>query len=352
MSSLDRLRVRIDRLDARLVKLLEERAEVVEQVGRVKRKGGAASFDPGRERGVRERLALLAKGRFPKPAMEAIFREIISASRSLEEPTRVAFLGRGGSLAHWAALRRFGSSSSFSGFDTGEALLSAIESGDREYAVVSLEGLPEDPGFDAFDLLLSSRARIYGEFYQEGGVVLLGRSSGSARRVYGHPALLSRCSRWLESRTPRLNITATATSQEAAERATRSRGFCLGTPALARSELEVLAEQVDNSPRARRRYLILSLASPAPSDRDKTAFLAVLPHRPGVLHGVLGVFARRDLNLVWIETRASQGRSWQHVFLFEIEGRVKGRKMTEALNAVRRRVDFFKGLGSFPADPD
>ena len=168
-SQLGRLRERIDRVDEKLVGLLEERAALVEAVGKDKQKTGRVVFDPGREKEVRARLSRLAKGRFPTPALEVIFREIVSASRALEAPTRVGFLGRTGSLAHWAAVRRFGSSSSFAAFGSGEALLSALESGEREYALVSLEGLPEDPGFDAFDVLLSSRARVYGEFHQEGG---------------------------------------------------------------------------------------------------------------------------------------------------------------------------------------
>jgi chorismate mutase/prephenate dehydratase len=350
MTSKEKLRARIDRLDEQLVKLLAERADVAEAVGKLKRSQGGAAFDPGRERAVQKRLARLSRGRFPAPALEAVFREIVSASRSIVEATRVGFLGRPGSLAHWAALHRFGSSSNFAGYDSGEALLSALDSGDQEYAVVSLEGQPEDPGFNAFDLLLSSRARIYGEFYQEGGVALLGRKSRGVRRVYGQPGLLALCSRWLETRRPRLTVHALATSQEAAEWAARSRSLCIATPALAGPGLGVLADQVADAPRARRRYFLLSLSEPAPSESDKTAFLAVLPNRPGVLHGVLGILARAKINLVSIETRASEGRPWQHVFLFEIEGRAGTPRLDRALDALRRRVDFYKGLGSFPAD--
>jgi chorismate mutase/prephenate dehydratase len=348
--SKESLRARIDGLDEKLVRLLAERAEAAEAIGRLKRRQGATAFDPGRERAVRTRLARLSRGRFPAPALEAVFREIVSASRAIGQPTRVGFLGRTGSLAHWAALHRFGSSSNFAGYDSGEALLSALESGDQEFAVVSLEGQPEDPGFDAFDVLLSSRARIYGEFFLEGGVVLLGRSTRGARRVYGQPGLLALCSRWLQSRRPRLAVQALATSQEAAERAARNRSLCIATPALAGTGMRVLTDQVADAPRLRQRYFILSLSEPAPSEADKMAFLAVLPHRPGALHGVLGVFARRKINLVSIETRASQGRPWQHVFLLEIEGRSGTPRIDRALAALRRQVDFYKDLGSFPAD--
>ncbi len=293
MKRVDQLRGRIDRLDERLSRLLAERAEVVEEIGRAKRRGGARVFDPGRERVLRERVARLSAGKFPAPALEAIFREIVSASRSLEEPTRVGFVGREGSPSHWAARRRFGSSSHFHGHEDLGALLAALETGGCDYAVVPADARGERFAGETFDALLASRARVYGEFHQDAS-----SAPGTRRR---------------------------------ASRGRRSSG--------------------GGALRDRSRYWILSLGTPAPSGRDKTAFLAVLQHRPGALHAVLGALARRRVNLTWIETRASRGREWAHVFLFELEGHARQKPVAEALAAVRRRVEYYKGLGSFPADP-
>jgi chorismate mutase len=291
MNRLERLRAAIDRLDARLAELLARRAEVVEAIGRAKRRGGGRAFDPGRERTLRERVERLSAGKFPAQALEAVFREIVSASRSLAEPTRVGFVGRAGSPSHAAARHRFGSSSQLAGHGDLAALLRALESGACDYAVVPVDAEAEAFAGAGFDPLLASRARIYGEF-RHGGTEPRSRARrGRARRPAGP------------------------------------------------------------TKRGRRRYWILSLATPPPSGRDKTAFLAVLPHRPGALHRVLGALARRRLNLVGIETRASESREWAHVFLFELEGHAREKRVAEALAAIRRSVEYWKGLGSFPADP-
>ena len=349
MNRFETLRRRIDRLDERLARLLAERAEVVEAIGRAKRISGTGVFDPGRERTVRERLRRLEAGKFPASALDAIFREIVSASRALEEATRVGFLGDEGSLAHWATMRRFGSSSDLAAYADADGLLAALEAGTRRYAVIGLGEHELGPG--GFDTLLSTRARIYGEFFQEPGAVLLGPRRGGSKRLYLTPSALAACRRWLSAAATAWDARVVGSGREAARRARAQRAHCLGTPALVGPGLNVLEEHVADEPRRRRRYWILSLGEPAKSERDKTAFLAVLPHRSGALHGVLAPFSRRGLNLVTIETRASYGREWAHVFLFEIEGHAAHKPVREALAAVRRRVEFFKGLGSFPADP-
>ena len=351
VSDLARLRARIDRLDAALVRLLGERAEVALAIGRAKRARGGPAFDPGRERAVFDRLVRLGRDRFPGPGLEAIFREIVSASRALEAPTRVSYLGPPGSVAHWAAARRFGSSARLTPAESAESLLASVEQGRDEFAVFSLEGLAEDPRFDAFDLLLSSTARLFGEFHVEGGTVLLGRAARGLRTLYAHPAVLARCGDWLHARAGALEVRTTPSSQEAARRARAGRGAaCLGTPVLAGDGLRVLAEDVADDPRERRRFLILSTAEPPRSKRDKTALLTVLPHRPGHLHAILGVLARRKINLLWIETRASRGRAWQHVFLFEIAGHAAEPRVARALRAIAGRAEFVKVLGSFAMD--
>ena len=81
--SLDDLRHDIDSLDQRLVTLLSRRAELVRRIGHLKADAGTPVFDPGRERDVLDRVAALNPGPYDDDHVRAIFREIMSASRSL-----------------------------------------------------------------------------------------------------------------------------------------------------------------------------------------------------------------------------------------------------------------------------
>ncbi|MBV9950224.1 MAG: chorismate mutase, partial [Myxococcales bacterium] len=99
--SLDDLRKRIDDVDDRILKLLDERASVVAEVARVKREANLPTYDPERERLVLDRLASRA-GPFPASAIRAVYREVMSACLALEQPIKVAYLGPEGTFSHMA----------------------------------------------------------------------------------------------------------------------------------------------------------------------------------------------------------------------------------------------------------
>jgi chorismate mutase/prephenate dehydratase len=216
--------------------------------------------------------------------------------------------------------------------------------------VFSLEGHTDPPAFDGFDLLLDSPAQIYGEFRARGGLVVLARGRAMPRKLAAPASLLAEHERWLHERFPSLTLVPVPTLAEAAQRARgRTRVACLGTPLQAAAPLR--ARATVSGPRGGgRRFLVLSLARAARSGRDKSIVLFALPNRPGGLVRVLEPLARHRVNLLWLESRTSWGRPWEHLFLMEIEGHTQDRRVARALEAARIRTDYFKVLGSFPAE--
>jgi chorismate mutase / prephenate dehydratase len=83
LDALAALRAQIDGVDDQLARLLDQRAALVEQIAAVKRAGGIAARDEGRERAVLARLAGRAGARFPREALEAVYREIMRACLAL-----------------------------------------------------------------------------------------------------------------------------------------------------------------------------------------------------------------------------------------------------------------------------
>src|SRR3954466_9806249 len=90
---LDSLRERIDAIDRELLSLLNRRADVATQIGALKRAEGSPAFRPEREAAVIDSLKAVNAGPLPTASVAPIWREIMSACRSLETPTRVAYLG-------------------------------------------------------------------------------------------------------------------------------------------------------------------------------------------------------------------------------------------------------------------
>jgi len=94
MKLLEELRENMKEKDKDIIRLLNERAQISVQIGKVKGEGGIDVYDPAQEAKVYRYLQELNSGPLPGEAVTSIFREIISASRSLQKPTTVAFLAR------------------------------------------------------------------------------------------------------------------------------------------------------------------------------------------------------------------------------------------------------------------
>ena len=122
-------RARIDALDDTILKLLEERADVAREVAAVKRAAELEVFhDPERERQVLDRLVKRGGDRFPADAIRAVFREVMSACLSVEEPLRVAYLGPEGTFSQTAARHLFGLQARYRECATIEAVFEAVQS--------------------------------------------------------------------------------------------------------------------------------------------------------------------------------------------------------------------------------
>ena len=107
---MEALRAGIDEVDEEIIGLLDRRARLARRIGEIKQKNGLEAYAPARERAVLNRVAALSAGDFPKEGFEAVFREIISSSISLEARLKVAYLGPEATFTHEAALRMFGAS--------------------------------------------------------------------------------------------------------------------------------------------------------------------------------------------------------------------------------------------------
>ena len=80
-----RRREEIDRLDAELVRLLNERASIALDLAKLKLNLGRNICDPERERQVLLRIANTNRGPFNERSLQRIFRRIIWESRRIEQ---------------------------------------------------------------------------------------------------------------------------------------------------------------------------------------------------------------------------------------------------------------------------
>ena len=176
MKGLDRHRKEVDRIDDQILALLTKRAKVVQAIGRLKKTRQAGLHSPARELEIYERLTTQNTGPLPNEAVRAVFREIISASLSLEGPLKVAYLGPKATFTHMACLQQFGDSATYIPVDSIGEVFSEVERGRAEYGVVPIENSTEGIVSHTLDVFVDSPLKITGEVLQEVSHHLMSKS--------------------------------------------------------------------------------------------------------------------------------------------------------------------------------
>ena len=354
--ALEGLRKEIDRIDGRIVPLLARRQDVSAEIGKVKAALGMAVFSPEREQSVLRGIVSLGGGNLPGKALRCIYREILSASRSVQGPVTVAFLGPEGTFSHQAAVSLFGRSASFRPAGSIEEVFAQVEKGRCTRGVVPIENSCEGAVNRTMDLLYDYPLRISSEIFLRIRHHLLSKAAeyGRVRRIYSHPMALAQCRRWIERHLPGVPVMETGSTSEAARKAAEEAGtaavggrLCAGIYGL-----RIAAANIEDRARNVTRFLCVSQEEPAPTGNDKTSILFSLKHAPGALQAALEVLARNRINMTRIESRPQKSADWEYVFFVDMEGHQQEDPLARALDEMAERCAFMKRLGSYPAGGD
>ena len=349
---LTKLRGEIDGIDAELLALLDRRAAVVKKVGELK--DGKRVFRPEREaqilRGIASRSAVL-----PAAAAAAVFREIISACRALEQQIQVAYLGPQGTFSEQAVRQHFGHAVAAEPMATIDEAFRSAESGATHFAVAPAENSTDGVVGRTLDLLLTTPLKICGEIDLRVHQNLMSRAKDTKqiRRIYSHAQSLAQCNGWLNQRLPGAERIPVGSNAEAARRAAKEKGAAAiaGEAAAALYKLKLLARGIEDDPNNTTRFLVLGQAEAGPSGRDRTSLVMSAENKPGSVHALLTPIAANGVSMSRIESRPATARSarWEYVFFIDLEGHQSEAKIAAAIAELKQRAPFFKVLGSYPA---
>ena len=353
-AELARLRAEIDRVDRELLAALNRRAGLVREVGAVKGPDGrAAVYRAARERDLIEALARENPGPFPSAALPAVYREIISATRSLEARLRVAYLGPEGTSSHVAAREAFGAQMELVPVATLTDVIGAVERGTTDHALLPIENTSEGVVTQALDALLACEVPICGERWLRISYALVSQSARGegVARVASHPQALAQCRGWLDRQLPRAERVETSSTAVAAALAREQADVAAIVNATLAEEsgLRTLASALEDRRDNTTRFLVLGGEPPGPSGNDLTMLAyTVRKAESGALHRLLEPFARHGVNLTSIQARPLKGAPWEYVFFLDLEGHRSEPRVREAFEEAGRVANSFRVLGSFP----
>jgi chorismate mutase/prephenate dehydratase len=277
----------------------------------------------------------------------------MSASLSLENEVRVAFLGPAATFSHQAAKSRFGDSVDYVMCETIGEVFATVEKGAAHYAVVPIEN-SIDGGINATqDALTQTRLKVCAEIYLPIAHHLLAAHGAELRdikRVYSKQEALTQCRAWLEKHLPRAELVPVSSTARAAQIVANEPNAASVSGSLAAElyKLDILSSNIQDITGNTTRFLVMAEAYGRPTGTDKTSIYFAVHHKVGALVHALKPFEQRKLNLLKIESRPSKSKAWEYFFLVDFEGHAEDALVKEALAEVRPHCNVMTVLGSYP----
>ena len=357
---LHELRQKIDELDLRIVELLNARARIVVDIGKIKHQAGTPVYAPDREKIVLERIRAANKevgGPLPNTCLEAIYRELMSGSFALEKPLRIAFLGPKGSYSHMASSKKFGSSVEHDPVTDIAAVFQEVDRGHADMGLVPIENSTVGGIIESMDAFLENPAvTIVAEVQVAIHSHLLANCAPKeVRTIYSKSEALNQCRQWLTTAYPTVQRMPVASSSKAAElasAATPEEGAAAIGSTLAAElyGLKILYSNIEDNPHNVTRFFVIgrSQHAPKPTGDDKTSIIFTTAHKSGALVDVLDVFRRFNINLTNIDTRPSQKRNFEYYFFTDLVGHTEDSNVAAALEEAKKHCLQLAILGSFP----
>jgi chorismate mutase/prephenate dehydratase len=287
--------------------------------------------------------------------VSAVFRELISACRGLEEAIRVSYLGPEGTFSEQAVRKHFGRAVDALPAASVDEAFRRCESGAAQFTVVPVENSTEGAVGRTLDLLVATPLRICGEIELRVHQNLMSRAEqiSAVKKVYSHAQSLAQCNGWLSQNLPGVERVPVTSNAEAARRAADEPGAAAiaGEAAAERYQLGVLARAIEDDPNNTTRFLVLGNLEPGPTGRDRTSLVMSAENKPGAVHALLTPLAQHRVSMTRIESRPARARSalWEYVFFIDVEGHQRDEPVAKALGELKRLAPYLKVLGSYPA---
>lgn len=352
------LRKRIDGIDETLLGLLNQRAALAQEVGEIKKKEGSVAFRPEREAQVIEGLKARNPGPLSRDSVAPIWREIMSACRALETPTRVAFLGPAGTFSEQAALGFFGSSIVKVDCASIDEVFRSTAAGAADFGVVPVENSTEGVVARSLDLFLTTPLFIIGEtsLFVQHNLLRAENSLEGIEAICAHPQALAQCHTWLNNHLPHVERRPVSSNAEGARLAAANPKLAGIASQRASSEygLHVVSPAIQDDPHNRTRFAIVTHPDrhprPQASGNDCTSLVVSVLNKPGAVHDMLVPLKEHSVSMTRFESRPARSGQWEYYFYIDLQGHPDTPAVAQALRDLRGACAFFKLLGTYPID--
>ena len=349
--TLDDLRLKIDSIDDTLLKLYNERMELVHQVGELKNTTGTPIYRPEREQAILNRLKKQNKGKLTPSAIDALFLEMFAVARNLELPEAVAFLGPEASFTHQAAESKFGAMSAYLPISSIEGVFRAVEKGTAKFGVIPIENSSNGIVSDTIHCLREYNHKIIAEVIIDVhfAFATMTEDIRQIKKIYSKDIAFGQCRLFLQDlELENVELVSVESTAKAATLAAADEYAAALCPSIAAKlyHLPIRFNNVEDNSNNRTRFFIISNFENAPSGDDKTSLLVRLSNQPGSLVDFLNNFEEAGVNLMKIKSHIVEGES---IFFIEFNGHKDDANIKPVLEKMKNEI---KVLGSYVRETD
>jgi len=350
-SSIQALRESIDKIDDDILDLISKRLLCVKEIGEIKKEKGNPILDIPRENKILERLLKKNKGELNNRSLQYIFKEIIAASRELQSPQRITYLGPEATFTHMAAMSHFGRSASYVPRSNIRDIFDEVEKGACHYGVVPVENSIEGSINYTLDLFFESELKICAEIYQPISHDLLSATGklDDIKVIYSHPHVFPQCRKWLRKYLPEIKLEECSSTAHAARKAASdiASAAIAGREAAHMYNLQVVASKIEDVGRNITRFLVIGKDKIQRTGKDKTSIMFATPHVPGALYRTLEPIAEAGINMVKLESRPTRHENWSYFFFVDLEGHIEDKVVMKTVSKLKKICLYLKVLGSY-----
>ena len=369
---LAKLRREIDRLDTILADALEQRMDVVRQVAAYKDTRHMQVLDREREEQVIAKVTGQLKNPAYVPHMRNIMEKIMETSRNLQidilasnlkkkeqaaDPIRVGYQGVQGSFSHQALEDYFADVAKVEmNYVHFEDVAAAVKNHEIKYGVLPIENSSTGGITEVYDLVRKYDCHIVGEKIIKVDQNLLGLPGATVaglKQVYSHPQGLEQ-SREFFKKHPGIELIPFFNTARSAKMVSESgdpaKGAVASRQAAKLYGLDILAENINYNVANHTRFIVIADQPEHRPDADKITVIIATQHEPGSLYKVLQHFYKGGLNMLNLESRPMEGRSWEYFFNIDLTGNLEDPKVRQGLQDVAEYSAYCKILGNYVSD--
>lgn len=349
-------RDQIDRIDAEIVRLIGQRAEIAREIAAAKSKDNLPLYQPDREQAVYDKIQRLNPGILDDESLRNIYREIMSATLKLEGSLQVGYFGAEGSFTHQAALRKFGRSLSLAPFRTIDDVFQAVQRGEIKYGVAPIENSTEGMVKATLDALVKYDLNIYSDIVLQIRQSLLTTATSFAtiEKIYTHPQAYAQARNFIMRNLPNAEWIETASTSEAVRLVAQENSERLAAIASDVAGeiygLKPLVEDITDYKRNFTRFIVIGHDIANRAERNRTMISFNLPDSTGSLYRALEPLYEEKINMRAIESRPDRNQVWSYIFFVDLEGHAEDAGMKSAFEKMRPLTSGFRILGSYPVE--